>query len=49
MRFFEGLALLVLLVLLAKLGRKGEDPEDVNTPREKLVRIGKNRREPSVD
>lgn len=31
------------------LGKKDEDPEDVNAPREKLVRIGKNRHGPCAD
>ena len=31
------------------LGRKGDDPEDVNTPRQKLIRIGKNRHGPCAD
>lgn len=31
------------------LGRKGDDPDDPNTPREKLIRIGKNRHGPCAD
>ena len=31
------------------LGRRGDDPDDVNTPRDKLVRIGKNRHGPCAD
>jgi replicative DNA helicase len=31
------------------LGKKGEDPEDVNAPREKLIRIAKNRHGPCCD
>lgn len=31
------------------LGKKDEEPEDVNTPREKLIRIAKNRHGPCAD
>ncbi|MGC6460138.1 MAG: DnaB-like helicase C-terminal domain-containing protein [Akkermansiaceae bacterium] len=31
------------------LGKKGEGPEDVNTPREKLIRIAKHRHGPCAD
>ena len=31
------------------LGKRGEDPEDVNTPREKLIRVAKNRHGPCAD